>query len=383
MKSRYAFYLALFVAVFFTLNIASFNQNHSLFLETSMAYPVAPPTPTSSSAVTNKPFKAFLPLVPNVVPTPRGAGDALYVEENWSNTLTFNGQSRTIAYVRGYEADINIPTSYNGSSMNVIIIAFGRQAILSVDAAGNISWGVNLPEPNNGLRSNAWVKSRAQEFIQGYADGHNTAAKIVIGTSNGNGTWECNNNSTASNAISTNWELAGKSWGSLVTSITTNNEVEKWGGNDIESWNGEFGTWVACGKGTLKWYDGFRSTAPNYLHLNFGSNAYAENNAAWTRQELYQVSFGRPNAVVAPQIYCSSQVNQWVDLRKYYIIVYRGVTATNGIGTCGNNVPMYTWNNAWIALNNGLTNASVNNNLPFAGPFRNSVLPSVMSFFYN
>jgi hypothetical protein len=277
------------------------------------------------------------------------------VKDNWDSLTTVAGQQKTLAYALGYNADINIPSSYGSLNTNIIILGFGRQAILSSTVAGYIDWGVNLPGSTQGLHSNAWVKARAEEFIQGYSDNHTVTAAIVIGTANDNGSWTCDE---ANGTISGLWNLSGTVWRSLAESIIAQPRVEKWAGNDIEAWNNEFPNGVACGKGTVSWYDGFLTTAPNRPHLNFGSNAFIENTAYWTPYELYQVSYAKPNAVIAPQIYCSGQIDQWVNFRRYYNVMYRGVTSTNGFGSCSLTTPMYTWSDAWNEFNNGLIESS-------------------------
>lgn len=243
-------------------------------------------------------------------------------------------------------------------------------------------WGVNLKGPEGGNRTNEWVRYTVQEFYNGYNDGHTQLVYIAIGTSNGNYDWACDNSKPEE--LSTNWREAGEVWGTLVTSIEAPIYVLKRSANDIEAWNDPelFGPWKACGAGTVAWLEGYASVPNAPRNINFGSNVYVEYQPEWTRDQLYRVSGAYPS-VALPQIYCTGQPEGWVDMRRDYFIRYFGVTATDGIGRCGEdeNAPkMLEWYEAWDTLYEALSQAIPQSGDKYPAPYPESLLSSVSNF---
>jgi hypothetical protein len=91
---------------------------------------------------------------------------------------------------------------------------------------------------------------------------------------------------------------------------------------------------------TKSWANGFNSSNTIYAHLyNYGDNAgdydhgsttYSNlRNNGWTTDDVYQVSWGIVCCQAVPEIYYSSQANQW-----YHVALY-GVTHYNSFYMCG------------------------------------------------
>lgn len=226
-------------------------------------------------------------------------------------------------------------------------------------------WGVDLARLDNHYRSNAWVEQIAEASFTGYAANPNhRSAIIAVGTSNGNFPWLCNN---ATGEVADDWVAAGRVWGQFILDLYEANanirgRVYIRSGSDIESWNDTeiFGDWTACGAGTLAWLDGYRQIAGSLWNINFGSNAYNERPDQWTQEQLYQVSYGRDNASVSPQIYCPRQAGPWVDLvQNYPNVVFISVTSENAFSDICDGNPTYTWLQSWNVLNDALDAAGL------------------------
>lgn len=280
---------------------------------------------------------------------PTAPAAAYYVIEAWDDPTTItNVGTVTWAYRYGYYVPTGYPTSQ-------IILAFGRQFLDGVQG-----WGVDLPRPENGYHTEAWVKARATEFMNGYSRNHTTTSTIAVGTSNANAAWLCNN---STGAIAPDWNNAGVRWGALVKSLSAPAYVTLRSANDIESWNGTFSSgWTACGPGAQSWLDGYTSQT-TMSNTNFGSNGVVERPDQWMQHQLYDVSYGRSVAYVYPQIYCSGWASGWVTLRSSFTSLrFSGVTSTNGYGSCGSTA-MLGWQAAWNALNDALNRAGFPDNL--------------------
>ncbi|NJL33946.1 MAG: hypothetical protein HC893_08895 [Chloroflexaceae bacterium] len=342
---------------------------------------------TQASAVAQTAFRVFMPLVlkrqgivSDLINVPSSPANAMYATEQWDllTEIEINGQieQRTIAFAEGYFADVATPSVFAGQNVSYIIIGFGRQ--IEPQVGDDRLWGVDLPADNGGYESMPWVAARAQEFIDGYAANpeHTETTIIAIGTSNFNVDWRCDNDGNINDPdfISLLWKEAGRIWGNLVTDLNERRGVIIRSGNDIESWTGTFPGWVACGKGTIAWFNGYQTTSDIPV-VNFGSHAFAENNVDWTERELYRVTTGIENAVVLPQVYCDVEVytTKWADFRSSYEIQFQGVTSDNQGGSefCDGD-PTLAWDVAWTTFDTTLTNAG----------YPNNVNPAVSSFVY-
>ncbi len=189
------------------------------------------------------------------------------------------------------------------------------------------------------------------------------------------------------------WEQAGAAWGNLINSISTPQGITKKSAIDIEVWyDASPPPWGACGQGVLAWYGDF-NTGQGYIghtfteNINFGDNPYMVNDALWTLEQVYKISYGLPQTYVSPQIYClthrsneqlNKQLQGWIQVRDYNYIKFNGITSTNSQGWCDEQagIHMIDWDSAWHALDNALTSA------PAPGPYPNSVKPMVSSYFY-
>ena len=314
---------------------------------------------------------SIYPRIASAYALPTVPGASHYITSSWGEVIGFNGAIKIKAYQYGYNAFVGDPYTY-------IILDFGRQQFMPGSGTES-GWGVNLvgdESSGNGYKTNAWVQEVAQAFIDGYNDGHTSEsefASVIIGTSNGNYPWTCDNNNVGN--LDPSWYRSGIQWGSLVNSISWQSRAYAHAGIDIESWYDPnlFGNWVACGAGALRWFDGFQTQSGNYIY-NFGSNAYVEYPQQWTQEQLYQVSYEIWPAHSMPQIYCNNYALQWVSARQYKYMIFSGVTSDNAIALECNNktVRSYTWDNSWSRLNDELNNAG----------FTDTLGPGVTSFFY-
>ena len=287
--------------------------------------------------------------IPTIPPTETGY--FYYVQPFWGDVITYKGRQVLRAYKFGFQASYGAPDPK-------FILDFGRQ---NFDPDGDAGWGVNLVANGDPFITNSDVIIIAEAFMQGYSDNSaHPTAYVGVGTNNSNYPWACDNNDPSS--LSANWYAAGESWGKLVKQVHSFSRVIPRSANDIESWTGTFGPWVACGLGAMAWFDGYRnataSLIPNY---NFGSQAYHENNVQWTLGQVYIAANGQPAAYAYPQIYCDSYAPPWVDVRDYGIMRFDGVTSDNAqssITGCQPDTDLtLTWQQSWARLDDALRDA--------------------------
>jgi hypothetical protein len=177
---------------------------------------------------------------------PTETGYFYYVQSFWGDVITYQGRSVLRAYKFGYEASYGAPDPK-------FILDFGRQNIDPENPIGG--WGVNLIEDGYPFLRNSDVVIIAEAFMQGYSDNStHPTAYIAVGTNNGNYPWVCDNNDPSN--LSTSWYNSGESWGQLINQFHSFPGVIPRSANDIESWTGTFGPWVACGLGAMAWFDG-------------------------------------------------------------------------------------------------------------------------------
>lgn len=282
---------------------------------------------------------------------------------DWDDQVTFNNQTRLNAYTYGY----NHPNVTNP----VIVLAFGRQLHpddINQDTQQPVGyWGVKLVQDDRVAES--WVTDVAQAYIDGYNDNPaHTPATIVVGTSNATYDWLCENDTE----VDARWGQAGSRWGYLVGNLTERTKVKVFAGNDVESWEGEddFGSWEACGWGTEEWFVGYSYYTSRKI-LNFGSYAYGEMPTQWTEDQQYATVWGRPEALIAPQIYTTGQAQQWAPFavdRKFYFF---GLTSSNGSSIP--NGTALTYDDAWYALYDELESEQ----------YQHSLRPSISTFHFD
>lgn len=142
---------------------------------------------------------------------------------------------------------------------------------------------------------------------------------------------------------------------------------------DIESWFGEYpptgeypAGWVACGAATQSWFDGFEEETGGRAMMNFGSNAFVEYDAAWTREQVYDVFDRRGLTLAYPQIYCGSgipgvvgsQATAWAEyLDDYPEMSFAGVTSENAAANSRCPDETLPWDAAWQELATAMTAA--------------------------
>lgn len=96
---------------------------------------IATPTSVYRSADTAYEQAVYIPIIITSAPAqsiqrPVKHADTFYVREDWDTLVTFNGQQRTLAYIAGFNAEVNDPRIFDGSVISKIILAFGTQVII-------------------------------------------------------------------------------------------------------------------------------------------------------------------------------------------------------------------------------------------------------------
>lgn len=276
---------------------------------------------------------------------PTAPGTGYYIDSSWNNTVP--GYSYTYAYQNGYGA-------VTGSPNGIVMLDFGRQT--SYDSNGQTIWE-NVTFDGVAHETSSWTAQVVQAYMQGYQDNpQHGSATIVLGTNNSDYNWTCDN---STGNYSASWYYAGVSWGGLVNSRTVPGILTLQSGNDLESWAGtpSYGSWVACGGGAEKWYDGYESVTTAFSNVDFGSDGNAEAPSQWTVGQVYDMAWGRVTGLSYPEIYCNGQQNQWVGIRNSGYMVFNGATSENGAGSCGGS-GTYTWDQSWGVFNNALVAAN-------------------------
>lgn len=258
---------------------------------------------------------------------------------DWDEEITFNGEDVIRAYRYGY----NHPPINKG----VVILAFGQQLNPSHEHNPLGVWAVGLPRDEGSPVENDWVIEVSQAYIDGYTANpeHTERITVIIGTNNYNNKWACTKQPLD---ISPYWEESGGIWADVVNAIDPTSKVTVYGGSDIESWVGEDPDWTACGDGTIAWLDGYTAETDRKM-VNFGDFALGRNPPQWTEDELYELSWGRPEALASPLIYTPFDDFHWAELvvkRRFYFF---SIGSANG-KELPSGSPSYIASEAWHAL---------------------------------
>ncbi len=276
---------------------------------------------------------------------PQAGGTSYYVPNAW-NTTSYPG----VAYTRGEYANAGISASgdpTNGSGC--IILDFGRQA-----QNPNGNWGVYLPGTST-FWTDAQVEACADAFMEGWNDYNTQFAFVFISTNNCDYPWLQGD---------PRWAQAGTDWANLINNIDNDTGSDynaiAMAGNDIETWQDTFlynnQPWLTYGPDTVNWFNNYWENLNDLVFFtDFGSNCYAENNSAWTQDELATVSFDYWSVPI-PEIYYQSNATEWSATFAYAEATYPYSYTDTFFGTLVENVSgELTWSEAWNALNNDIS----------------------------
>jgi hypothetical protein len=327
--------------------------------------------------------------IPTPVPLPDSPATTRYVRWDWGRFVEFidpNTQETRFVSLAYREGFLDATT---GTPLSNIILAFGRQL-----EDGRVTeygerlegWHVQLPpdlragvEIPDRVKNHRWVQRIAEEYMRGYNDNPAHGSTVIaIGTNNANVAWNCKN----AGLVSALWRQAGQQWRELVNRIQVPGlRIRIASANDIETWALDGYTyddetrWVACGKGTLNWFNGYESVNSDEILpvLNFGSDVLREFQQEWTDDQAFAVLSGIQSVRAHPQIYCPQWIDPLVSFARDYErgVFFYGVTSeNNGNNTCAG-VGSLTWQESWTLFRDALDETD---------ELQNTLAPSVSSF---
>jgi len=277
---------------------------------------------------------------------------------NWSYYITTTDPN--VAYSLGcnqgtFDASQSPPTN------SLVVLDFGGQL---GDGSGTLMI--------NGLdASNAQIEAVAEAFGHGYwyCTGHDLTSKLslALGTNN--------------SYFDVSWS-GGTTWAQNVQAVVAYNQANGYnsqvitdGGNDIEP---DWDTTVD----SEAWVNGFAATSSTFS-VDYGSadgcptdsSANAPCSNGWTQYDVWYVSWGATSAQALPEIYSSTDAQQWAML-SLYGAEYRG--STGKISFMGpvdtypswntSNTPLQAWQQLWSDLNRTAATAE---NMPFSAEMHN------------
>jgi hypothetical protein len=178
-----------------------------------------------------------------------------------------------------------------------------QNSMVILDFGGMNSDGSQLKTINGIWLTEQSVTYLAEWFVYGYATCQPQKVLFLnVGT----------NNSIQSN--STNGAAFGQTVAFVKSYAASNSggHVDVEGANDIETW----GSSVNSPTSVRNWESGYHQATPAY-YRNFGSADGCPQNGAgscsygWAQADYYYLSWGAVEAWPVPEIYYSSQANQW------------------------------------------------------------------------
>ena len=280
-----------------------------------------------------------------------------------------------------YMTTTNSTTAYNlgcnqgsfdashGNADSQVSLDFFAQKSAANGGSGTTSSGIT------GVTfSTSQIESDAEQFAYGYwvcTGGDLTSVlRLSITTNNSSIGVATGNSTTTAKAYGAKWAAIVNvvaSWTQThpSTSNPVSQQVDVWGGNDIEpSWGGSSSRAL-----TRAWVDGYAATANVPPYLNIGSAdgcpPAGSCNNGWTSADVYYVSWGNPEAWAAPEIYYNRppgtpiNAQQWQKLSLYGYVHYSGTTGAilfegpldqHTLKTTSN-TSSEAWNQLWTQLN--------------------------------
>lgn len=313
---------SVFIGMFVFLGILAIQPLGSPFNpDTTSAYPVPGDVLRPRGGLASRPFRIYLPQVPNG--NNGGSGSA---------PVATRSRYVGVDYVRdavelGRFAAREHP---NG----IVILAFGQPIVENLIPGTYLPGSVNFA-PINLLTSDSDIKGAVQSFILGYCgESPPSSARLTVAAGVSNRAAD----GTASNLSTTH----GQQWGLMIRDINDwlrqpanavcNTYVDVAAAVDVEP---NFAQYAP----SRRWIDGYRSTAISVIngvsipweYYNFGScdgcptNSLPNNTPdnGWTVDNIYQLAAGVSGARAIPQIYATNGVNA----EQWYRISLHGSTA--------------------------------------------------------
>jgi hypothetical protein len=287
---------------------------------------------------------------PSVLGSTKPPTDASYYVE-----YGYNGAS-------GQTLDSNSNAYRLGCAQGTADAASGQwsEVVLAFGAQNSADTGNVLPITNNSV-SYANVEQYAENVAEGYyactGSDTTTVLSLAMGT----------NNSVPSRVTS----AYGAKWAAVVLAVanwTAGNNVHTQvsirGGNDIEpAWSSQ--------SEAISWANGYDGAAGAKLYVDFGScdgcpvsattgNGYTfgpcSGCSTWNQYGIWEVAWGEPLAMPAPEIYVPNQEDQWAAIADYGLKAKSNMVMFQGpLDEYPRDHNTYTAAQAWTAFTGALS----------------------------
>ena len=262
-----------------------------------------------------------------------------------------------------YVNSSSISTAYTlGCNQGGSDKTFHQSSAMFLDFGGQFSNGSGTLMLNGSTISNGQIEAVAEAMAHGYwvctGSDSTSVLKIGIGT----------NNSFQDVSYG-----GGQTWSNVVTAAENSikisgysSQVIMYGADDIEpSWS--------SAAAAIAWANGFSSVGGHH-YFNYGSAdgcpQYSTGNGGcnngWNQYDVYYVSWGANAAQATPEIYYSSQAQQWAMIDLYAHQSLGGMIIEGPLDEHDLNTSTYTTQGAWNALWTDLSNAHIAQNFPYS-----------------
>jgi len=202
----------------------------------------------------------------------------------------------------------------------------------------------------------AQIKALAEDYAANWygctVTDFTTFNTIVVGT----------NNSRAS----ANTSSDGEAWANMIDSLNTwasnqgyTGQLSFSGGNDMEpSWGGS-----SSAPDTINWSNSYDTHSAGGLMFDYGSadgcpQSSHDNgncNNGWDQQNIYNVSYGTPDAVPLPEIYFNGMQQEWQEISWWGVSDHGAYFIEGPMNEHDLDSSSYThtqaWDNLWNTLN--------------------------------
>jgi hypothetical protein len=190
-----------------------------------------------------------------------------------------------------------------GQHDELVLLNFGDPGW---NAAGTFgAWDSYL----GGFVPNAAIETNVKNYLQGFWDCTVAGSKSFMNVAPGVTNHGSGINSSNAQALGVAWGNMVKDLNSWISSKSYTTQLGTLGSADFEPGYGVPGY-------ALAWANGFGSTGEAYYDFGSadGCPPYGSCLNGWTQADEYQLAWGNPTALAAPQIYNAAMAQEWASI---------------------------------------------------------------------
>lgn len=160
-----------------------------------------------------------------------------------------------------------------------------------------------------GFVSNAAIEADVKTYLSGFYDCTVSGSKSFMNVAPG-----VTNHGTGINSANNN--ALGVAWGNMIRDLNSWIAGKGYGAQLAALGSADFEPGYGAPANAVAWANGFGSTGEAYYDFGSadGCPPYGSCTNGWTQAVEYQLAWGNPTALAAPQIYNSAMAQEWASI---------------------------------------------------------------------